>query len=156
MRTLYAGSLDRRKLPKNIRSGLDSYYRQKKEQGVSYSLREFIVWWLENLETFTGKTPTCGRIDHSKPYSWDNILMQDRADNSREAALRNRLGPKTKEKKAKKVSVYAKTGEFVVELPSIRDTALFFGVSQRSVQFAVRGVFKSPKFTGAYVLKAAA
>lgn len=101
--------------------------------------REFMGWWMKELETFNGKIPTCGRIDHSKAYSWDNFVMQDMADNSREAALRNQLSGHGR-KASKKILVIRKDDNQIVgSIGSIRMTARFFKVSQRLIQFIVRG-----------------
>lgn len=57
---------------------------------VEYSSKEFIEWWIENLDKREWKSPTTGRIDHSKGYSFDNIEMQERSDNT--AEVHRRLG----------------------------------------------------------------
>lgn len=96
-----------------------SYYgqhRRGKKLGlaVEYSLPAFVVWWVNALKTFTGKTPTVGRLDHSKGYFFDNIEMQDKADNSRERVQR-RGGPGLARRKS--VSVY-RDGVFVTTCES--------------------------------------
>ena len=58
---------------------------------VRYDRYSFIKWWLENLKTFEGKTPTVGRIDHDKDYSFENIVMQDKSENSKERAARGKM-----------------------------------------------------------------
>ena len=57
---------------------------------VEYSSREFVTWWLHNLEKRKWNKPTCGRIDHSKGYNFSNIEMQESIDNTMEMV--DRLG----------------------------------------------------------------
>lgn len=142
----YKGSLNHNKMPDHIRSAYWSFYRQKKsEYGCTYKVREFIHWWLENLKTKSWNRPTCGRLDHSKGYSWDNIEMQEMADNSREMVYRTN-GIQREKAKGKKILVKCKqTDEVVNEFNSIRETAQHFGVSQRLVQFIVYGKYKHSK-----------
>jgi hypothetical protein len=145
----YTGSLDRTKMSKEERYGYEVYSGQKarsKKAGLpppTYNAREFIGWWLHNLQTFKGIVPTCGRIDHKKGYSWENIFMQDMKENSREGLLRNKLHIKATIKNGEKVNVFCKkTGNHVATIPSIRDAAKLFDVSQRLIQFLIRGKYK--------------
>lgn len=149
---VYQGPLDRAKMSKEERQAYEAYCAQKarsKKAGLpapTYGAREFVGWWLENLKSFTGQRPTTGRIDHSKGYSFDNIEMQEMAMNSREGMLRNRTNINTAIKAGKRVGVYAKgTDNLIAVIPSIRETANLFNVSQRLVQFVVRGKYKSAR-----------
>ncbi len=150
-RPLYTGTLIRKKMTKEHRCAYEAFCGTKarsKKYGLhrpKFTAREFMGWWLAELIKFKGTTPTCGRIDHSLGYSWENIEMQDMADNSREAALRNKLGDHGL-KRSKKVCVHSlETGAKLGEIANIRAAARFFGVSQRLVQFLVRGDYKSSK-----------
>jgi hypothetical protein len=106
---------------------------------VEYGPREFIGWWLENLPSFKGTTPTVGRIDHSKNYCFENIAMQDMADNSREALLRNGLNNPDNIKASKKViSLNTQTKEELT-FRSIREAARSVGVEQATVQRMCKG-----------------
>lgn len=51
---------------------------------VLYSSREFVGWWLEQIEKKFIKDPTIDRIDHSKDYCFQNIRMITRSENSKE------------------------------------------------------------------------
>lgn len=51
---------------------------------VKYSSREFIGWWLSEIENFKGKKPTIGRIDHDGHYEFGNVVIQDLSENSSE------------------------------------------------------------------------
>jgi hypothetical protein len=149
---IYKGILDRKLMLDKARIAYEAYCSQKarsKKAGYlppEYSTREFVGWWLHNLKSFKGTVPTCGRIDHKKGYSWDNIFMQDMKENSREGFLRNKMHIKASLKNREKVNVHCKkTGDLIAVIPSIRDTARVFSVSQRLVQFLVRGKYKSSK-----------
>ncbi len=104
--TIYDGTLDYKKMKKSAQQGYFSFRNQKsrcnskthpqyshygaKGCRVHYTMREFVGWWIANLKTKKWKAPTVGRIDHSLGYSFDNIEMQERADNTRE--VHKRLG----------------------------------------------------------------
>lgn len=146
---VYKATLDRKKMTKDARYGYEAYYslraRSKKNRLTipDYTARDFISWWLYNLKTFKGSVPTCGRIDHKKGYEFNNIMMQDMCENSREGILRNKTNIKTAIKYGKKIIVSCKkTGKDIAIVPSIRETALLFNVSQRLIQFLVRGKYK--------------
>lgn len=51
---------------------------------VEYEVRDFIGWWIASYLVVKPKSPSVGRIDHSKNYSFDNIEMVEHADNARE------------------------------------------------------------------------
>lgn len=110
----------------------------------TFGPREFIGWWTNELKSFSGKRPTCGRIDHAAGYSWDNILMQDSAANSLEMAIRTRAGLREKRKKGKRVYVYLK-GEDVLTgiFPTVQAAADFFKISRRQVGFIICNKRKS-------------
>ena len=146
----YEGLLYRDRMSEPERLAYEAFCGQRarsKKAGLpkpTYSAKEFIGWWLECLKTFKGTVPTCGRKDHSKGYSWDNIEMQDMADNSREGIVRNQTNIKTSINTGKKVHVLCKrTGKIIAIIPSIREAAQLFDVSQRLVQFVIRGKYKS-------------
>ncbi len=150
-RAVWTGKLDRKTMKQNERYAYEAFCGAKaraKNQGLpppEMKAREFMGWWLEEIKEFIGTVPTCGRIDHSKTYLWDNIEMQDMASNSREAAIRNNLGSYGL-KHSKPVIAYEKdTGLIVKKFPTIREAARHFGVSQRLVQFIVRGNYTSSK-----------
>jgi len=146
----YTGPFDRKKMPSDVRLAYEAYCSAKarsKRQGLpppEPTAREFIDWWLTEKESFTGTVATCGRIDHCRGYSWDNFEMQDMAENSREGAIRNRLGDQERLKNAKSVFVYIKgTRQLTGIIHNIRMAARFFKVSQRQIQFMVRGQYKN-------------
>jgi len=146
----YEGPLDRKKMSKNQRLAYEAYNGAKARSKMagypppSMTAREFIGWWLHNLKLFKGTVPSVARIDHSKGYSFDNFIMQDMAENSREGVLRNKNNISQQIKTGKKIKVLCKnSGEVIAVIPSIRSAAELFGVSQRLIQFLVRGKYKS-------------
>lgn len=70
--------------PKNPR------YKDNGAKGivVEYSMESFVVWYVENIKNFDGKSPSVGRIDHSRGYSFNNIRFESLADNSMERISR--------------------------------------------------------------------
>lgn len=123
----------------------------------AYTAREFVSWWLSALVGFDGRRPSCGRLDHSKGYSFDNIEMQEMADNAREGLVRNQSHLKTKMRFGKRVlSFDHDTGEILLGFPSILDAARHFGVSQRLTQFVLRGALKKSKKIGFGLFEVAA
>lgn len=69
---------------------------------VQYTAREFIAWWLHEIKRKKRwKRPSCGRIDHEKNYTLDNIELVECADNSREARAR-----KTREEMPVRILAY--------------------------------------------------
>lgn len=57
---------------------------------VRYSPREFINWYLEELEKNNFTDPVVSRIDHDGHYEFGNIRLEERSSNSSEARQRNR------------------------------------------------------------------
>lgn len=146
----YFGVLNSKKMGKKYAKAYELYNSQKarsKKSGLpppAYSAREFISWWVANIIRFKGKTPTVGRLDHRLGYSFDNIEIQAMADNSREGMIRNKTNIRTGIKSGKKVDVYdKKNGNHIATISSVRDAARIFSVSQRLIQFLIRGQYKS-------------
>lgn len=151
---IYEGPLDRKKMPKLARIAYESYNGQKakcnnprnhfystygaKGIRVKYSPREFIGWWLYSLGKFSGTKAVCARRDHDKDYCWENIFMCDSSLNSLESMVRtvNRTAPKTM---IGVVAIDPKTNQQVASYSSVRDAARQLGVSQRLIQFNIRG-----------------
>ncbi len=141
---MYTGTLDRKKMSDKERIAYEAFCGLKarsKKQGLpapTFGAREFMSWWLEGLKTFNGTRPTCGRLDHSRGYTWDNFRMEDMADNSREMAART-LVKYRQQGRGNKVYVFIKgTSQLTGIFPSIRMAAKFFKVSQRKMQFIIR------------------
>lgn len=157
----FVGALDRKKMTKKERYAYEAFCSAKarsKKAGLpppEMGAREFIGWWLKELKTFNGKRATCGRIDHSRGYFWDNIEMQDMADNSREMAARTGAAARQLAK-GLRIEGIDDNGCVVVKFDSIRAAARELGMSQRNVQFLVRGKYKRSKKAGGLALRSAA
>lgn len=157
-RPTYQGVLSVR-MGKNERRAFNVYreiIQRCKRMGAQppdFNSREFIGWWIENTQNFSGTTPTCGRLDHSKGYRWDNIEIQDNRDNAKEMAVRTKAGLRGKRMNQKTVLVLRDEkvhGSFC----SIKAAAEFFGVSFSTVKRLLSGKTKnSPKVT--FVLRCA-
>lgn len=76
------------RMPKYAKKAYDIWSQQKQRNTVEYTSRQFIAWWRFHVVRKKWKDPTCGRIDHSKGYSFDNIEMQERSDNIKERNVR--------------------------------------------------------------------
>jgi len=92
--------------------------------GVRYTLKEFYKWYLENYKPGF----ICGRIDHSKSYSLDNLIAED---NIRVSTIeRNeRFGNPSKHKMKKVLVIHQKTNTLVAIFSNIKDTAETMGSS---------------------------
>ncbi len=135
----YDGYLDPKKMSKEAAQGYRSWmnqcsrcYRKKDQRSkhylgldVNYSSRDFIGWWIHNLNKKVWKDPTVGRIDHSKGYSFDNIEMQERSDNSKERILRT--GPFIVEKSVSLINI--RTGIVLEKFKNILHAAERLNIS---------------------------
>lgn len=146
----YSGTLSYRKKaewPPELKKAMDSFRAQRtrcsnknqknwayygaKGIKVRYETREFVGWYLEQLKTRKWKDPTVGRIDHDKDYTFDNIEMQERSDNSRERNTRKpQIGPKPRHWRS---VVASKGGVPFATFLSVTDAAKFFGLKPPSV-----------------------
>lgn len=92
----FRNQLNRCRNPKNPR------YKDNGAKGIDvyYSMREFVAWYLIEIDKFTGVAPSVGRKDHSKGYSFDNIQIESLSDNVKERI--RRVGP-TKPYRAVKI-----------------------------------------------------
>jgi hypothetical protein len=142
---LYTGQLKGSKATEEARRAYRIYQTQKSKCGnpkvreykyygargirVMYSAREFVSWWIFNIERRKWKSPTTGRIDHSGHYSLDNIVMQERGENCAEAWTR--LGQKHGGIQGRPV-VMIKNGKRRV-FKSSTEAAKFLGIDQSNV-----------------------
>lgn len=127
----YYGKIDLKEMPKIIKKAYNvwrgqrgrcynkkhhSYkYWGKKGIKVEYSSREFIGWYLENIKKYKGKSPSIGRIDHSKNYSFNNIIIESIQDNSKKVAF-GKIKYKIKITNIKNNNIYIANG--IVEASS--------------------------------------
>ena len=93
--------------------------------GVSYSLDEFVSWWTKSLARRSEwKRPTCGRIDHAKGYSFDNIEMQEASENAKE--MYHRVGHPTPF--MKKVMMLDSKGNDAILFESVHSAQKHLGI----------------------------
>jgi hypothetical protein len=114
-------------------------YRRYGARGirVRYTSREFIGWFLYQLAKNPGlKAPSCGRIDHDKDYSFDNIELVEHAENSREA--NHRWGQR------KLVKVMAKVSNVWLHFRCVGEAARVFRVSVYLLRAHLDGRIESP------------
>ena len=53
-----------------------------------YDRRDFVSWWLFHIKAFKGKQPSISRLDHTKDYSFSNIRLEEKKENSCEPLYR--------------------------------------------------------------------
>jgi len=124
---LYVGPRTLSEMRDDVRIAYTIYYAQKKRKGVRYKFREFCYWYVKNLKKKTWEYPHVGRIDHSKPYSFDNIVMQEITENSIERNARLGNPGKTHRK------VKAKSNGKIFLFPTKQAAAAHFKVSEKTI-----------------------
>jgi hypothetical protein len=146
----YEGPMQYHKMEREAVMALRSYDKQRsrcynpKQKGyknyggkgieVRYSAREFVGWWIHNINHFKGEKPTVGRIDHDKDYCFENIIIQSRSENSRE--VYERLG---KAPIKNKIVVSFLNGKKEKIFNSCSDAARYYNISQQYVSLICRG-----------------
>lgn len=123
-----------------IQRAKQAFRNQKRRKGVSYKLKDFVNWYLQQACVLSLKSPSVGRIDHNKRYSFDNIILQELGDNVRERLYRRGNPGKTH----KKVQVYFKN-KLIKEFDSHIAAANFCGVTRETVWRHCSGRRKSTK-----------
>jgi hypothetical protein len=132
------GSL-KRDYPQHFSSFWNMHTRsRRKGLEVAYDFRRNFQG-LANLVECVGpvpsemKSPTVGRRDHGRGYVPDNIAWQDRAENSREAALRNDLRHMPRRYKLVwqllRAHPFLRSGDYV-DMPSTLIAAIWSGHAQ--------------------------
>lgn len=135
-RKAYISYTNQKSKCENVNNPDYKYYGKKKIK-VIYKRREFIAWYMENYKKRKWIDPTTGRIDHDKDYSFDNIKMQERKDNSQERI--DRLGPYLNEKK---VIVY-KNNKLVKKFKSLTQAALYYDLNISTVVRICQNKYRS-------------
>ena len=153
----YAGQLAESNVTGNVKKAVTAFNNQRrrcytasspryKDNGakgisVEYSLRDFIGWFLHHIELYKGASPSVGRLDHSKNYSFDNIRLESLADNSMERI--KRIGT-TKPRRAVNI-IWAKTNEIIAIASSVLDAAKYTGAKPGHIPKYCRGIHKQTK-----------
>ena len=109
-------------------------YYGAKGISVEFSLREFVAWYIDETKSFKGESPTVGRIDHSKNYSFDNMEIQSRSENSKERI--RRLGTPHPNRPVEIINL--STGELLISY-GYKYAAKVVGVSNSTVQRHLKG-----------------
>lgn len=125
----YTGSLKRGHVSYDVLRGIWIYDAQCKRNTVEYTKRAFLGWWLYHLKRKKWKRPHCARFDHDKGYSFDNMEMQEQAENNRERNARR--GNPCNNHRA--VVALTHSGEKLKEFKSKTEAAKFYGVSEKTV-----------------------
>lgn len=125
----YKGPLDPNKMKPEAKKAYEIWSQQVKRNTREYSSREFVAWWLQNIKKKKWKDPTCGRIDHSKGYSFDNIIMQERVDNIRER--NTRLG--NPGNRHRSVTSYTHQGRKLKTFKSKVEAAAYYKINVKTV-----------------------
>lgn len=147
---IYKGTLDRAKMDLPTKRAYKSWLDQRQRctnkrdpryhcygsVGIrqEYSSREFITWYLkEYYKREYWSRPQCGRIDHSKNYTLDNIELVECSENTKERNVR--IGNPTP---SKPISFkHVETGE-IRHFTSAREAARLLGVSRILKQLKVQ------------------
>lgn len=110
---------------------------------VVYSSRDFVSWYLNEIESFKlkhpGECPDVGRIDHNKNYEFGNIKLETRSSNSSER--NTRCGNSFGETPVTLASVKLDSG-FVTEYSSAREAERETGVCRKLITRHVRNQVK--------------
>jgi len=147
----YKGPLDPKKfgpMPNEARKAYMIWGSQKTRNTRNYTSREFIAWWLHNIKLKKWKFPQCGRIDHDKGYSFDNIKMEERSDNTKER--NSRKGNPGRSHRAV-FSFYRDNPTVVRGFPSKVSAARFYGIDEKTVYNHCMG--KSKDFNNGPITK---
>lgn len=106
--------------------------------GVGFTRKQFLYWWIIQNRFFKLNSPSVGRIDHSKGYYFDNIMLEDRSENSKEVWLRRGLGSKPIS-----VEIYKNDKLFAIA-SSLSDASRCTGVKMNAVFHRVHGRYSTP------------
>lgn len=117
----------------------DSSYK-----GLSFEIsrRELTYWFIVQHRFFKLKSPSVGRIDHSKGYTIDNIKLEELSDNTKEMC--ERVGPRGP-MKPRKVNIFSKKGDLIAVARSSIQASYCTGTNQGCVSAVCRGVKKAAK-----------
>lgn len=127
---IYTGPLDFSKMEWLPKKAYRVWGQQAQRNIRKYSSREFIAWYItEYRKRKKWKNAHVSRVDHSKPYSFENIKLEEAFDNVKER--NDRLGNPTKSHK-KVVSICFLTGTRKIFNSKV-EAADFYGVNEKTV-----------------------
>ncbi len=113
---------------------------------VEYTMQQFVDWYVAKVleNPIPLRDICCGRIDHSKNYSLDNIQIESKFMSISESANRNKPWLKRKQT-GRRIAVCHKDGTVIKEFESIRACALAMGYHHDWVGAVTRGHRPYPK-----------
>lgn len=132
----YTGILKWSKMTPIAKKAYSTWCGQRARIGNSYPAREYIGWYIQEYEKKEWVNPHISRKDHDKPYSFDNIEMQEAAENVRERLARCGQPHRT----ARKVCMKYNYGG-VVEYKNARTAATALGVHLTVIHRNCRNLF---------------
>lgn len=135
----YQSWQDQRKRCLNKKSRAWKWYGAKGIR-VEYSSRDFIGWYLAEYKKRKWISPTVGRIDHSKNYSFENIEMQEALDNSRERT--DRLGSPGIATEKPCVLIENSTNERLVVFKSLSEASRYTGLPNGRICNHCKGMYR--------------
>lgn len=142
---LYIGPYAPADMLPDVKKAHHIYYGQRSRIGAKYSVREFIYWWVKHPKRKTLKEPNVARRDHNKPYSWDNIMLQEKSENMKER--NTRCGNPCSTHRAVRV-VDIETNQIMGYFNTKKEAAKRFGVSEKTIYNHATGITKKPFMFG--------
>lgn len=133
----YLGPLDPSRMSKKAAQGYRIWGAQGARSSRAYSSREFVAWWLFHLASRAWVRPTCGRKNHAKGYFFENIQMEELADNIRERNFRR--GNPSPRKKVQATWLRARK-----IFATMQEAEEFFGVNRKTIYNHCTGRTRSP------------
>lgn len=103
--------------------------RKANRIGNLYSHVDFIRWYIKEFSKKKWKRAHVARLDHSKPYSFENIEMQEQAENNRERNAR-RGNPCATHRPVKAFGTLTRE---IIYFASKREAAKYYGISEKTI-----------------------
>lgn len=153
MREKYNGPISKHKMTKDVLRAYEclcSGRARAKRLGLEHKVdtHEFISWYLKEQIKHNFKIPSVSRLDHSKGYNWDNFILEERDDNAKEAAIRNKDKHHIKSNCIRTDILDIRDGTLLMTCSSISAAAKATGVDFSLVQNYISGSNKKPKKHG--------
>jgi hypothetical protein len=136
----YTGVIDlgRGKMPKLAKRAYWIWAQQRERSGALYTSRDFIGWYLSEYKRLKCKGRyDVARKDHSKSYSFDNIVLQPVRENVLER--NERCG---RPERSRKVRMHLFRGIFTFD--SIKSAEEETGINRKTIYNHCTGRTKNP------------
>lgn len=125
------------------------YYAQRKRAGVEYTRDQFVKWFITKMNNTKLKRPEVARKNHSLPYSFKNIFLQEKVENIKERNCR--VGNPGRNHKKVKATFLSTKGKRVQIFSSKVEAAKFFNISEKTVYNHCNSKFKTRFKYGKFV-----